>query len=146
MIPELIDIGASWKVLPPCIHDSTFSEIKKFFANNDKRKKLFKGLRQGCYSLKSAGCSYIYLDGSYVTSKPIPVDFDVCWDPIGVNPSILDPLLLDFSNARLAQKKKYGGEFFPANENADQFLTFLEYFIRDKETNQEKGIIRIQLN
>ena len=95
--------------------------------------------------MKKAGCSIVYLDGSYITSKPSPLDFDVCWDPIGVDPTKLDPVLLDFSNKRNNQKLKYGGEFFPSSSKADGSHTFVDFFRMDKESGKEKGIIRIQL-
>ncbi len=33
---------------------------------------------------------------------------------MGVDPNHLDPIFLDFSNARAAQKRRFMGEFFPA--------------------------------
>jgi hypothetical protein len=85
------------------------------------------------------------LDGSYITDKDVPGDFDACWDPIGVNPAGLDPVLLDFSHRRFSQKKKYGGEFFPSSAKADGTRTFEEFFRIDKYTGKAKGIIRIRL-
>jgi len=41
-----------------------------------------------------------------VTVKRRPGDFDVCWDATEVNLKLLDPVLLDFSDARAAQKSK----------------------------------------
>jgi hypothetical protein len=65
---------------------------------------------------------------------------------IGVDPDLLDPVLLVFANQRAAQKAKYGGEFFPAESAADPFGTrFLEFFQRDKQTGDPKGIVTIDL-
>jgi hypothetical protein len=145
VIPLLIDIGSLWKVLPPGIHDSTLDEVREFFTSSLRRKELFKGLSRSCKSLKSAGCSVIYLDGSFVTDKPIPGDFDVCWDPTNVDPNKLDTVFLDFGNGRANQKSKYGGEFFPSSAKADGSHTFVEYFQIDKDTGMNKGIICIHL-
>jgi hypothetical protein len=145
VIPDLIDIGAPWKVLPPGIHDATLSDIKHRFATNERRKGLYKGFLLGCESLKFAGCTVVYLDGSYVTDKPVPADFDVCWDPKGVDPIKLDPILLDFNDRRRNQKLKYGGEFFPSSAKADGSQTFVNFFRTDRDTGKEKGVIRIQL-
>jgi hypothetical protein len=145
MIPASIDIGASWNVLPPGVHDATLDEVEQRFATNKKRKVLYDGLVRGCKLLKSAGCSVVFLDGSYVTEKPVPGDFDACWDPCGVDPAKLDPVLLDFTDKRKSQKLKYGGEFFPSSATADGSRTFVEYFRTDKETGMEKGLIRIRL-
>jgi len=146
VIPPLIDIGAPWKVLPPGVHDATLEEVRARFATNPRRKALFKGLSRVCKSLKSAGCTVIFLDGSYVTDKSIPGDFDTCWDPTNVDPTKLDPVFLDFRDRRASQKSKYGGEFFPSSAPADGSHNFVEYFKTDKETGMEKGIIRIHLS
>ena len=95
--------------------------------------------------MKSAGCVVVYLDGSYVTEKRAPGDFDVCWDPEGVDPAKLDPVLLDFDDRRRNQKRKYGGEFFPSSAKADGSRTFVDFFRTDRDTGKEKGIIRIRL-
>jgi hypothetical protein len=58
----------------------------------------------------------------------------------------LDPIFLDFSNARARQKQRFGGELFPADlpEGASG-RTFLEFFQIDRETGAAKGIIAIDL-
>jgi hypothetical protein len=145
MIPEFVDVGGPWTVLPLGIHDANLQEVEERFATNEKRKKLFRGLVQACQLLKAAGCSTIYLDGSFTTSAPSPNDYDVCWNPIHVDESKLDPVFLDFSNKRANQKKKYGGEFFPSTFKADGTNLFIRYFQQDKHTGIEKGIIRINL-
>jgi hypothetical protein len=145
MIPGLVDIDGVWNVLPPGIHDATLGEVEQRFATNDRRKLLYKGFREGVDSLKNAGCRTVFLDGSFVSDKPNPGDFDACWDPAGVDDKKLDPVLLDFSHGRKRQKLKYGGEFFPSSVKADGAQTFVEYFQTDTETEKAKGIIRIRL-
>ena len=92
-----------------------------------------------------AGCKAIFLDGSFITDKPEPGDFDVCWEPAGVDPAKLDPVFLDFANRRKRQKEKFGGEFFPSGTKADGASTFLDFFQTDKDTGNPKGIIKVQL-
>jgi hypothetical protein len=105
-----------------------------------------KGLRAALSSLKKAGCKTVYLDGSFVTSKECPNDFDGCWIPVGVDPKKLDPVLLDFNNRRATQKAKFRGELFPALAIADQIGTpFVQFFQRDKSTGEAKGIVAIGL-
>lgn len=145
MIPAFIDIGAPWKVLPPGIHDATLDEIEARFATTDHRKELFSGLKRGIISLRIAGCHIVYLDGSFITEKHIPKDYDACWDTSGVDVHKLDPVFLDFSNNREKQKKAYYGEFFPAHFLADGMTCFYDFFQMDKDTSKSKGIIRIYL-
>ena len=58
------------------------------------------GLRAAMVSLKDAGCKTVYVDGSFVTGKERPGDFDACWEEEGVDPTILDPVLLTFDAGR----------------------------------------------
>ena len=145
MIPDHVDIGGPWKVLPRGLHDATLEDVKDRFATNVVRNALYKGLVRACEALKIAGCKVIYLDGSFVSDKPCPGDYDAFWDPTNVNPKLIDPVFLDFTNRRKNQKLKYGGEFFPSSAKADKTHTYIDYFRTDKETGLEKGIIRIRL-
>jgi hypothetical protein len=145
MIPGFVNIKSVWEVLPPGLHDATLEEIEQRFATNAGRRKLFEGFKQGVQALQAAGCKLIYLDGSYVTDKQNPGDFDACWEPSGVDPHKLDPVLLDFSFKRKNQKLKYGGEFFPSSASADGISTFVDYFQVDKYTGKPKGLIRVSL-
>jgi hypothetical protein len=55
-------------------------------------------------------------------------------------------VLLTFANRRAAQKRKYGGEMFPADWAADAAGTnFVRFFQRDRNTGQPKGIIVLDL-
>jgi hypothetical protein len=100
VIPQSVDINGVWNVLPPGVHHATLEEIEQRFATNEKRRKLFDGFRKAVDALRKAGCTVIFLDGSFVTDKPEPGDFDACWDPVGVDPAKLDPVFLDFSARR----------------------------------------------
>ena len=141
MLPELIDVGGPWKVLPPGVHDASLEEVKSQYATNNHRERLFEGFEQGVAVFQKAGCKTIYLNGGFVGENPQPSDFDCCWDPTAVDFDKLDPILLDFSNKRKAQKEKYGGEFFPCSFQAAPGEFFLNYFQKDKHTGEVKGII-----
>ena len=145
MIPASVDIGSLWKVLPPGTHDATLDEVRKRFATNDHRKRLFDGFARAAEVLRVARCRTVYLDGSFVTAKPHPRDFDACWDDAGVNAGKLDSVLLDFSDKRRAQKQKYHGELFPAGATAAPGSVFIDFFQTDRHTGKSKGIIRIRL-
>jgi hypothetical protein len=100
--------------LLPGIHWAEWKNFKKTFGFNPHRCKALNGLRAAITSLKLAGCETTYIGGSFVTTKKLADDFDGCWSVKGVDPNMLDPVLLDFSNGCAAQKEKYGGELFPA--------------------------------
>lgn len=103
-------------------------------------------MKEALDNLKQAGCKRVYLNGSFVTSKYHPNDYDGCWDPEGVNPELLDPVLLDFKNGRVAQKIKYRGELFLSTDSSrDTGETFLDFFQEDPENNASKGIVAFNL-
>ncbi len=43
------------------------------------------GLRSALESLEGAGCRTAYVDGSFVTAKELPNDFDACWEEVGLD-------------------------------------------------------------
>lgn len=147
MIPALIsNPGSPWDVLPTGIHAATLNEIESVFGYNRRRRELLTGLLDGALALAKAGCSTIYLDGSFVTAKPIPGDYDACWDPSGVVGSLLDPVFTDFSDGRARQKARFGGEFFPSSiVEADSGRAFLDFFQVEKHSGGIKGIIEISI-
>ena len=142
MIPSFDERGN----LPPGIHPATWDEIVERYAITEHRAALLDGFGEAVASLTAAGCARVYLDGSFVTDKEAPGDFDACWEAGGVDPDLLDPVLLDFSDRRAAQKARYGGELFPAQVAAEPGGTvFLEYFQRDRQTGEPKGIVALDL-
>jgi len=116
------------------------------FATNRRRRTLFAGLLTASASLRQAGCGTIYLDGSFVTGKPQPRDYDACWDPTGVDPTKLHPVFGVFDNERKAQKAAFQGEFFPSTwKEAASRRTFMQFFQVDRYTGAAKGILSISL-
>lgn len=132
--------------LPAGIHEANLAEIAERFSQTVHRERLMTGLMAALRSLKQAGCGRVFLDGSFVTSKVIPEDYDGCWDISGVDPTRLDPVLLTFDVGRAAQKAKYLGEFFPAQQiELSSGNTFLEFFQVDRASGLPKGIVVIDL-
>ncbi|MBL4898843.1 MAG: hypothetical protein JKX76_04235 [Colwellia sp.] len=143
MIPEFDKDGN----LPAGIHDATLKELIDRFGYNPKRAWLIDGLNLLIENLRKAGCNLIYIDGSFVTNKEIPGDYDLCWSMQAVEPSRIDPLLLEFSpETRNKVEVKYRGDIFPAEipEGASGKL-FVDFFQTDKNTGKDKGIIAINI-
>jgi len=131
--------------LPPGVHEATWDELVARFGTTPRRLALLAGLRAALDALRAAGCRRAYVDGSFVTAKPDPGDFDACWDTVGVDLALVDPVLKTFVNRREAQKRKYGGELFPAEWPADPAGTsFLRFFQQDRR-GQPKGIVALDL-
>jgi Family of unknown function (DUF6932) len=142
MIPEWLPNGD----LPHGVHFSTWRQIEDRLGFNARRRRLLAGFRRACAELRGAGCRLIYLDGSFVSRKAEPGDFDACWDVGNVDADGLDPVFWDFSRGRAAQKEKFLGEFFPAElpEGATG-KAFLDFFQTNKLTGEAKGIVAIRL-
>jgi hypothetical protein len=125
------------------------AEVYHRFGSTPYRARLLQGFENAVTVLRAAGCKRVYLDGSFVTAKAVPGDFDALWDSKGVDLSLLlrrEPCFGDFANGRAAQKARFGGEFFPAElPELDSGRIFLDFFQMDKETGVAKGIVAIEL-
>jgi hypothetical protein len=140
VIPPFDEFGR----LPLGEHMATWEEVVERFGWNPHRRRLLDGLDDGLEALASAGCRQVWLNGSFVTSKDEPADFDACWDIEDVDLDRLDPVLMDLSAGRLAQKDRFKGEFFPNVVEAGSGLVFSDFFQNDRDTGR-KGIVVIHL-
>ncbi len=135
--------------LPPGVHHATWDEVVVRWGVTAYRKRLLNGLELAIDALRACGCKQVYLDGSFVTEKDVPGDFDAAWDPNGVDLTMLrsiEPTLFEFKNGRAAQKARFGGELFPSSAQADLIgNTYLDFFQLDSATGSAKGIIAISL-
>jgi hypothetical protein len=139
MIPAPNAIGE----LPPGMHPAT---VEAVFAATPRRRRLFEGLRLALQNLRTAGVRRVFVDGSFVTTKADPNDIDGCWEwTEEVHLDLLDPVLLDFAQARQAMRDKYGVDFFLATwVEAGSGLTFLDFFQRNR-ADAPKGIVQLAL-
>jgi len=128
--------------LPVGIYPITWAELVARFGWNERRLRLLDGLRQAAGELRAAGCTVLYLGGSFASSKNEPVDFDGCWERTGINVDRLDPVLLDSSNTAV-QKAKYGGELYPFKfaKSPNEF----DFFQLDRE-GHVKGLLALDLS
>ncbi len=131
--------------MPAGEHVASWDEVVERFGWTPRRRALLDGLAEAIELLAAAGCRRVWLNGSFVTAKDEPGDFDACWDTDGVDLDALDPELLDLSNKRVAQKARFGGELFPNVVEAELGLTFAEFFQNERDTSR-KGIVVIDLS
>ena len=130
--------------LPHGVHDAPWCEIAERFSTNSHRSRLVGGLLAALRNLAHAGCRSVVIDGSFVTVKELPRDYDGCWLTHGVDPSRLDPILLDFSNSRAAMKSKFLGELFPHSVMAAPGIAYLDFFMQD-QNGVPKGVVHVDL-
>jgi len=138
MIPPFLDNG----LLPPGEHEATWSQCSQQLGFSPKRRRLLEGLKKACLQLRNGGITRVFLDGSFVTSKEAPGDYDGCWPGAEmIYRSRVDPVLFDFAYPRERMKGKYGGELFIAEAEANELgQPFRDFFQYDRDGN-EKGIV-----
>jgi hypothetical protein len=126
-LPSFNDLGN----LPSGVYQVSWTDFQARFATNSHRQQILVGLKQALRELAIAGCSTVYIGGSFVTSKEQPNDFDGCFDPMTVDLYSLDPV---FDSAS-AQQDRFGGDLKP-NHN------FVGFFQTDRDGNS-RGVIEI---
>ncbi|BAZ15217.1 hypothetical protein NIES4071_70890 [Calothrix sp. NIES-4071] len=143
MIPNFDENGN----LPPGVHFCEWEEFVERFGNSDRRLYLIQGLQTAMEQLQAAGCRTIFIDGSFVTIKVNPIDFDACYDDETIDRDYLRinaPRLLNHYD-RAGQKARYRGEIFPSNQPVGNYgENSFEFFQRDRKL-KKKGIIAIDL-
>jgi hypothetical protein len=131
-------------LLPAGEHAASWDDVLERSGWNQKRRQLLDGLAEALELLEAAGCRQVWLNGSFVTAKDEPGDFDACWDDDGVDRDEVDPVLLDLSAGRAAQKRRFGGEFFPNVTEAGSGVVFAEFFQNERDGSR-KGIVVLKL-
>lgn len=89
--------------LPAGIYDATWDELTTRYGTSPHRRELLAGRKGALDSLQQAGCRRAYINGSFVSAKGHPGDYDGCWEAGNVDPALLDPVLLEFSDATGAE-------------------------------------------
>ena len=74
---------------------------------------MIRDLKLAMTQLKAAGARTIYINGSFVTSKETPNDFDACYDRETVDREYLKSMLLDclLLRSKRPKAKVEGGDF-----------------------------------
>jgi hypothetical protein len=139
------DFDATTGNLPAGEHLATWPEMLERFGYTPWRRRLLDGMLAALWLLRAAGCERVYIDGSFVTTKERPGDFDACWDAQGVDFDLVDERLLTFNRGRATQKAAFFGEFFIADARADPHGTLFRDFFQTDRDGRRKGIVVIDL-
>lgn len=142
MLPPFTATGS----LPPGVHQASWDEVAQRFGCSPCRRVLLQGLLEAAANLRAAGVRVLWLDGSFVTDKEEPNDWDAVWDPSNADLAKVDPVLIDqadLATGRYRQKAKYRGELLAGIETATG-MPFQLFFQLDKN-GDPKGIVRLDL-
>ena len=141
-IPNFDDNGN----LPKGVYEVSITEIENKLTWTKKRKELFSGLVAAVSNLKSAGVRYVYIDGSFTTSKDEPNDIDGCWVPNrDIKKSIIDKVFIDREPPRERMFEKYGVDFLIAGLDFGKAGRTIEDFFQEDRSGARKGIILLDL-
>lgn len=130
--------------LPEGEHAVSWDELVDRFGWTPRRRQLLDGLAEAIELLAAAGCTRVWLNGSFVTAKDEPADFDACWDPDGVELDALDPIFFDFADRRANQKARFGGDLFPNVVESGSGLVFADFFKNERDGGH-KGIVVLSI-
>lgn len=141
---ELFDPESGY--LPVGVHTWEWDDFLGAFVWNQRRRFLAKGLYRALQNLRDAGCRAAIVDGSFVSAKDLPGDYDAAFDPFGVDGDRVDPVLLRHKDGRRSMKAKYFGDIFPwgAMACSKTGLLYQEFFQRDR-AGEAKSVVLIDL-
>jgi hypothetical protein len=141
MIPNFTSSGK----LPPGIHKATWVEFQERYGYNPRRVWLLEGLKMLLDELSKVGCKSIYVDGSFVTDKELPGDYDLCWKMDGVFVEDLDPVLLNYTaEGKVRIEGKYRGDIRGAEFSVKETgATYLVFFQHDRN-GIAKGVVELE--
>ncbi len=142
MIPDFDERG----FLPKGVHHATWEQFRQRYSITPHRTQLIGRLEKLARHHAAVGCRALYVDGSFITKKERPGDYDACWDPSGVKHDRLDPLLMLADEASKAEiARKYGGDIRISSLSFGDFNgRYLEFFQQDRDGKQ-KGIVVLDL-
>jgi hypothetical protein len=137
------DFNASG-ILPEGEHHASWAEFCERFTWNEHRAELAKRLAEAGRTLRHAGCTRLWINGSFVTRAAYPNDVDVLYNAREVRPPLLDPAFRD----KTTRKDVYGGDYVaidmdhhvPSNPEG-----LMRFFQTDRD-GQPKGIVVLSLS
>lgn len=137
-------------LLPSGRHQCTLAEAQDRFAHNDARNIIWTNLQVALTDMVAFGLSgHLYLDGSYVTDKPIPGDIEVTLD-VSAEPPVKQGLAILFyvkHHDRLKNTIKV--DWYPTLPGNSDFVSFFEYvgektaIQKNVDPKDKKGILRV---
>ena len=146
-IPALNDFG----LLPAGVHDCLGNEVQASFCATAARAAVwdaFQGFLEWVETLP--GPVSIFVDGSFVTDKPVPGDVDVAIDITGCSKADQDVWLIAYHREHARLKREFRTDFYPVIVGAGHdFTAFFQYVRVDDALSRgapdgtRKGILRL---
>ena len=137
------DFNASG-MLPEGEHHTSWAEFCERFVWNEHRVELAAKLAAAGRTLRRAGCTRLWINGSFVTSEPYPNDVDVLYNAREVRPVLLDPAFRD----KVVRRDVYGGDYLAIDmdhHTPSNPVGLMRFFQADRD-GQPKGIVVLSLS
>lgn len=136
--------------LPEGIHTITWEDFENEFGFSPRRQMLMKGLYEVIQILKQCGCEAIFIDGSMVTDKLEPDDWDACFkgdeEAFHRLYAIDENLVLDDYAKETVRKQNIKVNSILLMPRPKETYVILIFFQRVKGCKRKKGIIKIKLS
>ncbi len=132
--------------LPEGLHLATLEEIALCFGTDTPRRQYLLGrLERWVEFARAIGSLRFFVDGSFVTQKPIPGDVDaVVWLPPDFEIQVHTEFPAAVSLAEMIETRQ-PEELFAA-ANALEWKDWVEFFSQTRELDgRRKGIVEVQL-
>jgi hypothetical protein len=128
--------------LPAGEHGATWAEVLERFGWNQTRRAQLDGLADALRLLARSGCTKVWLNGSFVTAKDEPGDFDAVWGSHRHRRRRPRPDLLRTVRRAAPTEAALRRRVVPNWINFSSDSVFAEFFQQDRYGNT-KGIIVI---
>jgi hypothetical protein len=121
----------------------SYEEIKHHFGTNSRRLRQLDNALQFFRIFYVCSCQFVYLDGSFVSTKKYPEDIDLCFDTTEMD---IDKLKSEFPsffdlNAMGKIHRDLQCHIFTFSENSTRLFDLLS---EDREGNR-KGFVKLNL-
>jgi hypothetical protein len=121
----------------------SFEQLIERFGTNPRRFKQLDNALRFFRIFYACGCRFVYIDGSFVSTKKYPEDIDLCFDTTGMDSDKLEkefPALF-VPNEVGKIHRELQCHIFTFSENSTRFFDMLS---EDREGNP-KGFIKLNL-
>ena len=122
--------------LPPGIWAMSWVDFWERYGYNSRRANLLSGLMFALKLLVRSNCQTIYIGGSFITNKERPNDIDGCFDGMGIDIGMLDPVFQDIDE----QHARFGCEL------RMDFMSAFQGFLQKNRDGEPIGIVEIDLS
>ncbi|WP_394353523.1 DUF6932 family protein [Brevundimonas huaxiensis] len=138
-------------LLPPGVHPCSLAEAAAALCTSEHRTNIWTGLEGFIgWAANLVGPTALYVDGSYVTDKPIPGDIDLVVDISGCDAPGQAQWLQAWADSHEHVKNTYHVDFYPVvMGQGNDFVAFFQY-VRAEEAlrrgiglDVRKGILRV---